>query len=90
MERIAATGEQPEIGLLEAVAKAMAFCHYRRGSRAPKYEYIETMANKHWRDFETDAHVVIEIINNLVQREAFDDAISALPQLPDFMKGAVN
>lgn len=78
------------IGLLEAVARAIAFCHYARGARSPKMDRIEALAERHWQDFERDARMVVEVIDKLVQREAFEDAVSALPQLPDFLKEAVN
>lgn len=78
------------LNLLEAVSKAIAFCHYARGARSPKMDRIEVLAERHWQDFEHDARMVLDIINGLVQREAFEDQVAALPQLPDFMKGAVN
>lgn len=76
--------------LLEHVAKAMAFAHYKRGARSPKLDWIEEQANRHWEDFEDDALFVIEVINQLVQQESFDDAVAALPNVPAFLTEASN
>lgn len=78
------------INLLEAVSKAIAFCHYARAARSPKMGRIEELAERHWQDFEHDGRMVVAVVDKLVQREAFEDAVSALPQIPDFMKGAPN
>jgi hypothetical protein len=76
--------------LLEHVSKAIAFCHYKRGARSPKLDWVEQQANKHWEDFEDDALLVIEVINQLVQQESFDDAVAALPNVPAFLTEASN
>lgn len=76
--------------LLEHVSKAIAFCHYKRGARSPKLDWVERQANKHWEDFEGDALLVIEVINQLVQAEAFDDAVATLPNVPAFLTEASN
>jgi hypothetical protein len=76
--------------MLEMVAKVIAFCHYARGARKPNMDRIQELADRHWREFERDGRMVIEVINGLVQAEAFDDSVAALPQLPDFLNGTVN
>lgn len=82
--------DQPDSRLLETVAKAIAFAHYKRGARNPNLDWVEQQANKHWEEFERDAMVVIEVINNLVEAEAFDDAVAALPNVPAFLTGTSN
>lgn len=68
--------------LLVHTAKAMAFCHYKRGARSPKLPWIEEQANKHWADFRDDAAFVLNVINSLVQKETFNDAVDRLSTVP--------
>lgn len=68
--------------LLVHVAKALAFCHYKRGARSPKLGWIEEQANKNWADFRDDAIFVLNVVNALVQKETFDDAVDRLSTVP--------
>lgn len=81
---------EENLNLLEAVAKASAFCHYARQVRSPKMPRIEELAEKHWRDFEHDARMIIEVINKLVLAQQFSEQVEALPMLPAFLSEAVN
>ena len=80
--------QQPN--MLEAVARAMAFCHFMRGARNPKPDHIKGLVDRRWDEFQEDAHVVIEVINGLVQAEQFQEAIEAVPTLPAFLTEAIN
>jgi len=68
--------------LLVHTAKALAFCHYKRGARSPKLDWIQDQANKHWEDFRDDAVFVLNVINELVQQETFENAVDDLSDVP--------
>lgn len=72
--------------MLDKVAQAICIGFYARKYPNADNLFLAGRVEKHWREYETDARLVLSVINDLVAAEQFADAVNDLPQTPEWMQ----